>query len=85
MLVALSDSCNQGLHVLLTAQGYTMGPARVFQDNLSSMALIARGRSVAERTRHINIRYFCVKERVDNGEAIVEHLGKEVMYAIVLT
>ena len=49
------------------------------------MALIERGRSGAERTRHIDIRYFWVKERVDRGEVKVEYLRSEDMYANVLT
>ena len=49
------------------------------------MTLVARGRSEAERTRHIQIRYFWVKERVDTGEARVEYLRSEDMYANVLT
>jgi hypothetical protein len=42
----------------LVLQGYRMPPVTVYQDNLSCMALIARGRSGSERTRHIAIRYF---------------------------
>ena len=57
----------------------------ILQDNQSCMALIARGRSGAERTRHIQIRYFWVKERVDKGEAKIEYLRSEDMYANVLT
>ena len=49
------------------------------------MALVARGRSAAEKTRHIDIRYFWVNERVEKGEVLVEHLGTERMYANVLT
>ena len=41
------------------------------------MALVERGRSAAERTRHIDIRYFWVKERVDQGEVIIKHLGDQ--------
>ena len=86
-LVGLSDSANQGLHVriFLIAQGYEMGPINIYQDNMSCMALIGRGRSAAERTRHINIRYFWVKERVDTGEAIIKHMGTKDMYANLLT
>ena len=57
----------------------------VYQDNMSTMALIERGRSAAERTRHIDIRYFWLKERVTNGEAIVKHMGTKQMYANLLT
>jgi hypothetical protein len=86
-LVALSDSASQGLHTrnFIMAQGYECGPMTAYQDNMSTMALIERGRSVAKRTRHIDIRYFWVKERVDNGEAIVRHMGTKDMYANLLT
>ena len=48
---------------------------------MSCMPLVERGRSGAERTRHINIRYYWLKERVDKGEALVRHLRTELMYA----
>jgi hypothetical protein len=57
----------------------------VYQDNMSCMALIARGRSGGERTRHIDIRYFWVKDRVDRGEATIVHEGTAELYATVLT
>jgi hypothetical protein len=57
----------------------------IYQDNVSCMALVERGRSAAERTRHIDIRYFWVKERVDQGEPIIKHLGTKDMYANLLT
>jgi hypothetical protein len=51
-LVAASNSANQGLHSrqFLIAQGYKMGPVIMYQDNLSCMRMLARGRSGAERT-----------------------------------
>lgn len=86
-LIALSDSANQGLHtrMFLVNQGYAMGPVTVYQDNMSCMALIDRGRSGAEKTRHISIRYFWVKERVTTGEMELEHKGTKEMYANLLT
>ena len=53
-LVGLSDSANQAIHIreFLIGQGYPMGPIIVYQDNQSCMALVERGRSGAERTRH---------------------------------
>ena len=86
-LVGLSDSANQGLHLwnFLVMQGYRMPPVIVYQDNMSCMAMIARGRSGAERTRHVAIQYFWVKERVDNSEMRIEHKGTKEMYANVLT
>ena len=86
-LVALSDSANQALHIrnFLLAQGHPCGPVTIYQDNMSCMALIDRGRSAAERTRHIAIRYFWVKERVDKGEAVIVHMGTAAMFANLLT
>ena len=48
------------------------------------MALIDRGRSAVERTRHISIKYFWLKERLDTGEAKEKHLGTKDMYANML-
>ena len=86
-LIALSDSANQGLHTrnFLLAQGHKRGPVIIYQDNLSCMALMERGRSGAERTRHINIRYFWLAERVKGGEAIIRHKRTLEMYANMLT
>ena len=86
-LIALSDLANQGLYTrnFLLAQGYNCGPVIIYQDNLSCMALMERGRSGAERTRHINIRYFWLNERVKAGEAIIRHKPTLQMYANMLT
>ena len=86
-LVALSDSANQGLYIrnFLISQGYAMGPMIIYQDNMSCMALVERGRSGAERTRHIEIRHFWIRERIRSEEAIVMHKGTAEMYANVLT
>ena len=82
-LVALSDSTNQLLHMrrFLSAQGHPQGPATIYQDNMSCMALQDKGRSTSKRTRHINIRYFWTKEQCDNGEIIVLHRATELMGA----
>jgi hypothetical protein len=86
-LVGVSDTASQALHVrnFLEAQGYEIGPAKIYQDNMGSMALIKRGMPGSERSRHIHIRHFWLAERVRNGEAEVEHLGTEHMFANVLT
>ena len=80
-LIATSDSANQIFHVrnFIIAQGHGDQPATIFQDNLSCMALIEKGKSTSMRSRHIQIRYFWVKERVDNGEAVITHMRSEAM------
>ena len=86
-LVASSDLMNGPFHVrrLLVAQGYEPGPIVLYQDNLSCMALIAKGRAGSERTRHISIRYFWIKQHVDGGDVVVEKLATEEMPANILT
>jgi hypothetical protein len=86
-LISLSDSCSQVIwsRDFLAAQGYDIGPATVFQDNQSTMALAERGRSNSDRTRHIHIRYFFVKDRMKSGEISIEHMPTEDMIADFLT
>lgn len=80
-LIGTSDSANQVFHIrnFIIAQGHGDQPAQILQDNMSCMALLAKGKSTSMRTRHIQIRYFWVKERVDNGEAIITHMRSESM------
>jgi hypothetical protein len=83
----VADSASHGLHTrsFIKVQGYECWPMTVYQDNMSTMALIERGRSAAERTRQIDICYFWVKERLDTGESIIKNLGTKDMDANLLT
>jgi len=62
-----------------------MRPADVFQDNLSTMALTTKGRSASEQTRHVHIRYFFVKDRVDSGEVCIKYMPTKLMLVDILT
>jgi hypothetical protein len=86
-LVALSDTASQAIFIrnFVEAQGYETGPAVLYQDNMSCMALIKRGGPASERSRHIDIRHYWVSERVDSGEVKVEYMPTEDMVANVLT
>ena len=86
-LVASSDMMNEPFHVrrMLVAQGYSPGPIVLYQDNLSCMALIAKGRAGSGKTRHISIRYYWIKQHVDSGDVVVEKLATEEMPANILT
>ena len=86
-LVALSDYASQAIWVrnFVIAQGYDVGPVVLHQDNMSCMALIKRGGPASERSRHIDIREFWVKEKVDNKEAVVRHLPTGKMFVNVMT
>jgi hypothetical protein len=86
-LVALSDSAGQVLWTrqFLEHQGYTVGPATVYEDNQSAIKLVENGRSNSSRTRHIAIRYFFLSDRVASGEIRVEYLSTSDMIADILT
>ena len=57
----------------LEAQGYKVSDNVLFQDNRSAMLLAKNGKSSSsKRTKHINIRYFFITDRVANGELSIE-------------
>ena len=86
-LVGFADELPKVLWVrnFMIAQGYKIGPATVYQDNQSTMALVKNGRSKSERTRHIAIRYFFMADRVASGEISVEYMPTGDMLADILT
>jgi hypothetical protein len=80
-LIGVSDYLSQVIWTrdFMIAQGYEMGPATLYQDNMSTMALIAKGRSTAPTTRHIHLRYYFAKDRVDAGEIVIRHMPTNEM------
>ena len=86
-LVGLSDSTSQVIYCrdFLIGQGYKLDAATIYQDNMSTIALVKKGQPTSERSRHINIRYFFVKDRVDQGEVKIEYKATNEMLADVLT
>ena len=66
----------------LTAQGYTPHETVLFQDNQSAILLERNGRrSSGQRTRHINIRYFFIKDCVESGKIVIRHCPTDKMVA----
>ena len=75
-LVAVHDVMPQVLwtRYFLEHQGYKTNTSTVYQDNKSAILLEENGRaSSGQRTRHINIRYFFVKDRVLSKEVKIEY------------
>jgi hypothetical protein len=72
-LVGVNDVMPQALwtRYFLEAQGYKVTDNVIFQDNQSAILLEKNGRaSSSKRTRHINIRYFFVADRIAQGEGV---------------
>jgi hypothetical protein len=70
----------------MKAQGHEVVDNVLYQDNKSTILLANNGRaSSGKRTRHINIRYFFVKDRVQNGELRIEYCPTKEMLADYFT
>jgi hypothetical protein len=70
----------------LQAQGFNVTKTVLYQDNTSSILLERNGRSSSsKRTRHMNIRFFFIKDRVEQKEIEVEHCPTENMVADYFT
>ena len=86
-LVGLSDSIGQVIWArnFLIGQGYDVQAATVYQDNKSTIQLVINGKSNSERTKHIAMRYFFIKDRIDKKEVVVKYLETENMISDILT
>ncbi len=70
----------------LEAQGYVLNDNILYQDNQSAMLLEKNGRSSAgKRSRHLNIRYFFVKDQRDNGLIDIRFCPTDNMTADYMT
>jgi hypothetical protein len=86
-LVTLSDatSITAGLLNFLSSLGLQFSPAIMYQDNMSTMRLAHNGRSNSDRTKHIRLRYFFIKQYLDSGEFELVHCPTDIMIADILT
>ena len=70
----------------LKYQGYEVKDNIIFQDNQSAIRLETNGRnSCTGNSRHIDIRYFFVKDWVDKGEFRIEYCNSDNMIADFFT
>jgi hypothetical protein len=70
----------------LKSQGYQVNDNIIFQDNKSTMLLERNGKtSSSKRTKHINVRYFFITDRISKGEVRVEWCPTKEMIADFLT
>ena len=89
-VVAASDETGLLIHVneFLRIQGYEAemeSPGVLFQDNQSAIKLEVNGKSSSNRTKHISIRNFWLKDKVSQGDIVIEYLPSEDMIADLLT
>jgi hypothetical protein len=87
-LVGADDVMPQMLWTLyfLEAQGYKVHDNILYQDNKSAILLETNGRgSSGKRTRHINVRYFFIADRVKSNEIRIEYCPTGIMIADYFT
>lgn len=70
----------------LQAQGFEIGENVLHQDNKTTILLAKIGLwSSSKRTKHINNRYFLVKDKIDGGELKVEYSPTSKMWTDIHT
>ena len=83
-LVGVAEYIPYNLWILmfLKEQGYEIRDNIIYQDNKSAMLMEQNGRnSCTGNSRHINIRYFWVKDRVENKEIKIQYCPTGLMLA----
>ena len=87
-LVGVDDFMGRVLSTryFIEAQGYNVGPTTIYQDNKSAILLENNGMaSSTKRTKHINVRYFFVTDRVEKGEVTIDYCSTDKMIADFFT
>jgi hypothetical protein len=75
-VIAASDGCNDLLSLMefINFQTGRQGKVVLFQDNTSAIQLEKNGKSSSNKTKHMKIRYFWIKDKVASGELEIQHL-----------
>jgi hypothetical protein len=62
-------------------QGYDMDPLLLYQDNMIIILLKNNGRvSSSKRTKHIKVKYFIIKDNVDQDKITIKHCPTNQMW-----
>ena len=86
-LVGVSKGIRQSIWAanFLELQGYDKQPVRVYQDNMSTIKLIEKGRSTSELTRHIDIGFFWLHDLLNRDVITIEYCPTAEMVADYMT
>jgi hypothetical protein len=60
-------------------------PAQLHMDNQSAIHVSKKGRGTFKRTKHIKVRFFWLKDLIDNGELNICYTCTSEMVADILT
>ena len=86
-LVALSDLTSLTIHSLnfLKSLNINLQQAEIFQDNTSTISMANNGKSNSDRTKHIKIKYFFIKQHLESKEIKITYCPTLSMVADILT
>ena len=86
-LVGIDDAILQIMwgKYFIEDQGYTVEHNILYQDNKSTILLATNGRSSSsKRTKHIEHRYFLIKDKIFRGDIEITHAPTDEMWSDVL-
>jgi hypothetical protein len=86
-LIALSDN---KIYVIRAAafiaeQGYDVGPAVVYQDNQSVLAMLKRPNHAPDRSKNMKVRRVAVRDLIRDGSIVVQYVPTNDMQADMFT
>ena len=86
-LVAMCDGATAALVVraFMYQQGHQLQSSELLEDNKSAIDMVRAGKPTSRRTKHINMRYYFVKQHVDSGEFVIVYCPTGDMLADLMT
>jgi hypothetical protein len=86
-LVAQSDSASQAVWTYNFCNELGAGRFRVLLlcDNLGTIASIKKGKPSNDKSRHVHVRYFWMKQLLENPDFDLQHCGTDMMIADLFT
>ena len=85
-LIALNSCLNSVLWIrnMLEELGFKQNKTKIYQDNISCITIAHNGRPT-KGTKHIKMRYFHIKEKMNDGTVKLKHKSTNKMIADILT
>lgn len=87
-LIAASTLGDSVVWVTAMINGFGLGtgvPATLEQDNQSAISFLQQGRGNYKRTKHINVRYFWLKQLIDLNQLLVKYVPTLEMVSDLLS
>ena len=86
-LICLSDSTSYIINTLniFNELDITINNKIIYQDNLSTIQMINNEKPTSQRSKHINLKYFSIRERIKDHNININYLETKLMIADILT